>query len=385
MGPVGHMLPLVFAVAAATACERGGARPATSAPFEDSPPAGPVSPPLRAEGPEVLSPPGGVGKVAQIDTAQARRRLIADSANYLVGSSRIAGRTTRDRISHVAAIRRGLDHPGWPVRGPEPLPGSILPTRRIVAFYGNPLSNRMGILGQIPPAQMLARLDQVVAEWNQADPRTPALPALHLIAVVAQDRPGRDGLYRFRMDSSLIRRVYRWAQERRAVLFLDIQAGRSTIQQELPRLLPWLAGPDVHLGIDPEFYMHYTRAGRAPGTRIGTLAAADVNYVIDELARLVTQYQLPPKVLVIHRFTQDMLTEARSIRLDPRVQVVINMDGWGPPWVKFDTYAKCQVAEPVQFTGFKLFFHNDTKQSDPLLTPGELMTLRPRPVYIQYQ
>jgi hypothetical protein len=243
----------------------------------------------------------------------------------------------------------------------------------------------MGILGEIPPPQMLARLDRIVAEWNLADPGTPVLPALHLIAVVAQDRPGRDGLYRLRMDSTLIRRVYGWAQEKQAVLFLDIQAGQSTIQQELPRLLPWLARPDVHLGIDPEFYMHYNRAGRTPGTRIGTLAAADVNYVIDQLARLVTQHHLPPKVLVIHRFSQNMLQDADRIRLDPRVQIVINMDGWGQPWLKFDTYAKCQVAEPVQFTGFKLFFRNDTKKSDLLLTPGELMALRPRPVFVQYQ
>jgi hypothetical protein len=30
-------------------------------------------------------------------------------------------------------------------------------------------------------------------------------------------------------------------------------------------------------------------------------------------------------------------------------------------------------AEPVQFTGFKLFFHNDTKKGDPILTPGEVL------------
>ena len=56
-----------------------------------------------------------------------------------------------------------------------------------------------------------------------------------------------------------------------------------------------------------------------------------------------------------------MLQNADKIKLDPRVQVVINMDGWGQPWLKFDTYATCEASEPVQFTGFKLFFHNDTK------------------------
>src|SRR5687768_9573616 len=30
--------------------------------------------------------------------------------------------------------------PVWPVNGPAPRPGSILPNKRIVAYYGNPLS-----------------------------------------------------------------------------------------------------------------------------------------------------------------------------------------------------------------------------------------------------
>src|SRR5690606_18066095 len=37
---------------------------------------------------------------------------------------------------------------------------ALLPHRRIVAFYGNPASENMGILGALPPEQMLARLDR---------------------------------------------------------------------------------------------------------------------------------------------------------------------------------------------------------------------------------
>jgi hypothetical protein len=307
-----------------------------------------------------------------------------DSVAALVAESRIPGRSRLDSISLVAAIRKGLKRQ-WPVAGPEPLPGAILPSRRIVAFYGNPLSTRMGILGQISPEAMLARLDTIGAAWSSADPTTPVQPALHLIAVVAQDKPGRDGKYRIRMDSSLIERVHGWARSRNAITFLDIQAGASTIEQELPRLTPWLSRPDAHLGIDPEFYMHYRSAGHRPGRRIGTLSAAEVNHAIQFLGDLVSRYHLPPKVLVIHRFTNDMLQDAGKIRLDPRVQVVIHMDGWGPPYIKFDSYSLSVLAEPVQFTGFKLFFHNDTKRGHALLTPRELLALRPRPVYIQYQ
>ena len=80
-----------------------------------------------------------------------------------------------------------------------------------------------------------------------------------------------------------------------------------------------------------------------------------------------------------------MLSASKGIKLDPRVQVVINMDGWGQPWLKYDSYRAYVEAEPVQYTGFKLFYHNDTKKGDPLLTPAEVLMLNPKPLYIQYQ
>jgi hypothetical protein len=232
---------------------------------------------------------------------------------------------------------------------------------------------------------MLAKLDTFVAQWHAADPTTPVQPALHLIVSVAQPQPGKDSMYRQRSDPDLIEKIYGFAKARGAITILDVQAGKSTIQAELPVLIPFLSRPDVHLGIDPEFYMHHSREGKIPGSKIGSMDASDVNYAIDQLAALVTKYHLPPKVLIIHRFTTNMLTHANQIKLDPRVQVVINMDGWGQPWLKFDTYKTCEVKEPVQFTGFKLFFHNDTRKGDPILAPREVLALRPRPIYIQYQ
>ena len=294
----------------------------------------------------------------------------------------VKGRTKKDSLALVRAVKAGMENTDWPVKTPPPLPGSILPAHRIVAFYGNPLSKRMGVLGELPPDQMLSRFDKVIADWQKADPSHPVQPALHLIAVVAQGYPGRDGKYRMRMTDSLINMVYSWAQKKNALLFLDVQVGKSTVQEELPRLLPFLMRPNVMLGIDPEFSMKF---GDTPGTKIGTMSSADVNYAINLLAGLVKQYNLPPKVLVVHRFTHRMLTKAKGIKLDPRVQVVINMDGWGPPYLKYDSYRAYVEAEPVEFTGFKLFFHNDAKKGDPILTPGEVLLLNPKPLYIQYQ
>ena len=290
-------------------------------------------------------------------------------------------KSSRHKRKHVPRDTTADSTPAWPTP-PAPLPGSILPSHRIVAFYGNPLSRRMGILAEKPVDSMLARLDREVAAWRAADPSTPVQPALHLIASVAQGTPGKDGKYRQRADTGLIEKVYGWARNHGALLFLDIQLGRSTLKDELPRLMPFLARPDVHLGLDPEFAVG---PQGVPGTRIGTLDARVVNEAIDVLADLVTKDSLPPKILVVHRFTRDMLTHSDRIRLDPRVQVVINMDGWGPPWMKRESYRRYVAKYPVEFTGFKLFYHNDTKAGDPMMKPADVLALSPRPIYIQYQ
>jgi hypothetical protein len=269
----------------------------------------------------------------------------------------------------------------WPAP-PTPLPGALLPANRIVAYYGNPLSKRMGILGEIPPDQMMARLEKTVAEWRAADSTKPVLPALHLIATVAQGKPGREGLYRLRMSDSIIERVAGWAEEKGWLLFLDIQPSHSTVEAELPPLLEYLKRPYVHLGLDPEFAMTGRGDGALPGKKIGTLDAREINWAIDTVAKLVTAYNLPPKVLVIHRFTERMITNHDKIRRDPRVQVVIDMDGFGAPSLKKSTWRYVIQREPVQYTGVKLFYKNDK----PLLSPAKtLETFKPEPVYIQYQ
>lgn len=321
--------------------------------------------------------------VVAIDSAALAAREKADSAKpTAITVPSIPGRSKRDSLALVSAIRAGRKEDRWPVAGPAPLPGSILPGKRIVAYYGNPLSKRMGILGELPPNEMLAKLDKEVAAWNKADPSTPVVPALHLIVVVAQGAPGRDGMYRLRMPDTLIEKVYSWAQTRNAILFLDVQVGKSNVQAEVPRLEKFLKRPNIHLGLDPEFSM---KSGDPPGKKIGTMSSSDVNWAVSYLSNLVKANNLPPKVLVVHRFTRKMLTDAKGIRLDPRVQIVIDMDGWGGPWLKYDSYRDYIQTDPVQFTGFKLFYHNDTKKGDPLLTPGELLRLTPVPLYIQYQ
>src|SRR5690606_9936441 len=113
----------------------------------------------------------------------------------------------------------------WVYPGPEPLPGALLPQKRILAFYGNPLSKRMGILGELPPDEMLQKLDEEVANWQAADPSTTVQPALHVIVVTAQGHPSAGGKYRLRMRHKMIDDVLEIAQKRNAIVFLDVQVG----------------------------------------------------------------------------------------------------------------------------------------------------------------
>lgn len=270
----------------------------------------------------------------------------------------------------------------WPVHAAYPLGGALLPFNRIVAYYGNYLSTGMGVLGEYPHAEMIAKLKAAVAQWQAADPSTPVIPAIDYIAVTAQGSAGKDGKYRLRMPDTETQQALDDAREVNGIVILDVQVGKSTLQDELPLLVDFLKQPQVHLAIDPEFAMH----GAPPGTVIGSFDAKDVNYAARFLAELVDKYDLPPKILIVHRFTQDMVTNADLITPLPEVQIVMDMDGWGSQAKKINTYQRIIYPEPVQFTGFKLFYKNDLKApSTGMMTPSQVLDLAPKPVFIQYQ
>jgi hypothetical protein len=271
----------------------------------------------------------------------------------------------------------------WPVKTVYPNAGAILPFNRIIAYYGNLYSTKMGVLGQYPEKEMLSRLDVEVKKWELADPKTPVVPALHYIAVVAQGSAGKDGKYRARMPDSEIDKVIEIAKKIDAIVFLDIQVGFSNLQTEVPLLEKYLKMPQVHLGVDPEFSM---KSGIRPGKVVGTLDASDINFTTDYLAKIVKENNLTPKILIVHRYTQKMFTNYSKVKILPEVQTIIHMDGWGGKAKKIGTYKNYIYPEPVQFTGFKLFYKNDIlDKGTSIFSPEELMKLNPRPMYIQYQ
>ena len=308
-----------------------------------------------------------------VATTTATTTITATSTTIII----VTTATTTTAIATTTVVKKP-----WPVDAPYPNVGAILPFNRIIAYYGNFYSGALGVLGAYPPEEMLQRLMGEVSKWQIADPSTRVIPALDYIAVTAQGSAGSDGMYRARMPASEIQKAVDLADTVGGLVILDIQVGKSTLQEELPPLEQFLKLPNVELAIDPEFSM---KDGTAPGKRIGTFDAADINFSAEYLAQIVKQYNIPPKVLIIQRFTENMITNYNEIRPLPEVQILIDMDGYGTPAQKKKVYRQVVQSEPVQFTGLKLFYKNDVANNGVMMTPEEVMTMQPRPSFIQYQ
>ncbi|HEU4471636.1 MAG TPA: hypothetical protein VFR58_11160 [Flavisolibacter sp.] len=326
----------------------------------------------------------GCGGSSSQETASTADSVKTASASQSAPAKPVLDSARYDALQRYMA--NGDSSGNWPVKHDYPLPGAILPFNRVVAYYGNLYSNRMGALGKWPKSEMIPKLLAEVEKWNQSDTVIKSIPALHYICVTAQAAPGKDGKYRFRMPHHQIDTILNWAKEINALVFVDVQVGLSDLQTEIPLLEKYLSLPNVHLGIDPEFAMK-AKGNKKPGSVIGSVDASDINFVSDYLAGLVKKHNLPPKMFMIHRFTQGMVTNYKNIKLYPELQIIMDMDGWGPPAKKKSTYYSWIAPQPVQFTGFKLFYVNDTEYSDQkeMMSHEEILKLKPRPVYIQYQ
>lgn len=259
------------------------------------------------------------------------------------------------------------------------LPGGgrrLFPDRRVVAFYGNPRDDELGALGIGTPAQAARKL---VA---QAKPYTlkarPVLPAMELISTVATAAPGETGLYRDHLSFPKIRSYLKAARRIHALLILDIQPGRGEFGPEITRLARFLREPDVGLALDPEWHVP---PGALPGKVIGSTDADVVNAAATYLAKMVRERDLPEKLLIVHRFTDNMIARADRLRQVPGVQTVVNVDGFGSNSVKIAKYHAFLHTTPTMRRGFKLFYKEDVKT----MSPKAVMALSPRPDVVVYE
>lgn len=260
---------------------------------------------------------------------------------------------------------------------PAPSPGSILANRRLLTYYGNPYDARMGILGALSKKDLVAALNRRAAMYASLSDK-PVQPAIHFIVTVAQADPGPDGKYRARMPVSLVQEYADLAAQNGMLMFLDIQVGHSTVQEELVPWIPLLSQPHVHLALDPEFDMW---AGQLPGVQLGHMTADEINYAQQVLTNIVRENGLPNKVLIVHQFAASMLPDKGNIMSYPSVELVTDMDGFGSQSLKLKHYQWYVEDELIEYAGIKLFFNQDT----PLFTPEQIMSLDLVPDVIIYQ
>ena len=254
---------------------------------------------------------------------------------------------------------------------------SLLETTLLVTWYGNPHSGNMGVLGRQTGAARADALRRQAAAYASLTDKC-VLPAYHLVAVVAQRTPGRDKMWRRRESADVIQALLEEARANGFALILDVQPGRSTVKDEVEALRTFLAEPDVHLALDPEFDMTETQV---PGREIGHMHADDINAALDTLERLRAERHLPPKVLIVHQFTLAMLPDKAQIRPRPGIDLVLNMDGFGSRLLKRSSYAAVARQRALPFAGMKLFYRQDVG----LFEAAEVMGLAPVPSVVIYQ
>ncbi len=253
-----------------------------------------------------------------------------------------------------------------------------LPSHRLVIFYGNPLSPVMGPIGQYSDDDLIAHLQEQAQVYANLDPTHSVVPALDYVSPIAQPVPMADNTWTYRMPDSSIQHYVTLANENHALFFFDMQVGHSTVEKEVTNVLPYLEQPGVDLSLDPEFDM---APGDIPSVEFGRMYAADINWTIDTLSNLVTTQHLPPKILIIHQFLESMLPDWQKIKLQPGVEVVTCVDGFGAPEAKIGDYEVFDQQQLIEYPGMKLFYQLDK----PVMTPQQVLALDPPPLMVMYQ
>ncbi|HEU5265601.1 MAG TPA: hypothetical protein VFU35_02830 [Jatrophihabitans sp.] len=255
--------------------------------------------------------------------------------------------------------------------------GRILGRERVVAYYGVPNNKALGVLGSAPPERIAPQIIRRAAQFRGYG--RPVQPAMELVATVAQGAPGPTGRYSKPVPAPVIAHYLEVAHAYRMLLILDLQPGRSTFLAQARALRPFLLDPSVSLALDPEWQVG---PGQKPGGgRIGASSAAGINAVGSWLSALIRAHHLPDKLLIVHQFTRRMLPDRERITQHRNVEMVLHADGFGTPAAKISTFDRLAFPHPPFGVGFKLFLTHDRG----LMSPAEVMALRPRPAVITYQ
>jgi len=296
--------------------------------------------------------------------------VAAADADVLLGVGAGFG---RDRVfaERVEAAATGVQLPG----GGQ----TIFDGKRYVALYGHPLTNALGVLGEQGPEASIARAAKVASTYEPyADEQI--IPAFEIIATVASGSAGTDGNYSNEWDIGVLAPLVDAAAESGTYVVLDLQSGRADFLSQAKKYRTLLRQPHVGLAMDPEWRL---KPGQRPMAQIGSVSAAELNEAIDWLAELTAANDLPQKMVLLHQFRTDMITQRETLHLDhDELAVIVQMDGDGTMGQKLATWGALLADAPdgLRF-GWKNFYDED----EPTPSPATTFQVTPKPWWVSYQ
>ena len=256
----------------------------------------------------------------------------------------------------------------------------VFPRYRLVGYAGVTGAPTLGRLGTGPLNQRVAEIERRAKPYAAG---REILPVVEVIATVVQASPGRDGKYRVRLSDAQIAAYHKAARKHRAVLLLNLQPGRSEFLAEAKAFEKWLKQPDVGVALDPEWAMD---PGQRPGAAYGHTTGAELDAVAEYLSGLVKRYNLPEKVMVYHQVARSVVRRESGLKAHDGVVMIKSVDGLGHPGPKKNTYRVVNKSTPKYVhAGFKLFFTEDRRNGGRLMTPQEVLGLKPRPEYVMFE
>jgi hypothetical protein len=249
----------------------------------------------------------------------------------------------------------------------------------MVALYGHPGDTVLGSLGEQPLDGAIARAKQVAASYASLGGES-VIPTFEIIATIASSGAGADGNY---SNESSVDKLRPWVDAARAAgvyVMLDLQPGRSDFLTQAKLYADLLAQPNVGLALDPEWRL---KPSQVHMVQIGSVSAEEINQTGQWLAQFTREHNLPQKILMLHQFRLDMISNRPALVTNyDELQVVIHADGFGSAGQKMNTWNTLHLdAPPNIFWGWKNFYDEDR----PTFTPQQTMAVSPKPVFVSYQ
>lgn len=250
----------------------------------------------------------------------------------------------------------------------------------VVAYYGHPNSKIMGIVGRLSKEKLAATLKEKAALYDNLNGERGVIPAIYIIHGTCQPA-GNINI----INQDLVKSYIDLAIENDFLVFLDHQIGKYSLQHAMNLLLPYLKYPNVHLAIDLEW-----RTTR-PMEVIGFITGNELNDIQAMMQKYIIDNNIPGKrKLVFHQFNYKMLRNSSLVKAayDP-VLLVHTTSGWGRPKEKLATHERNAKVSNIPYKGFKLWYYYSSKKGvhydEPLMSPSEVLALKPQPGLIIYQ